>query len=434
MSATRTRRLLVNVLGGIAGRAFGLAAPFLLMPAMLAYLGAVQFGIWMTAISLTSMALFSDLGIGNGLLTRLSEAHGRQDDEAARSDIATAYLLLSAVALALAALLAMLLGAALLIGDRLHVPLPDLQTTAIVAACFAGFLATIPANVIQRVMYARQDIMLNNLWQIAGTGLAVSACFAAIAAGWPAWSVVLIYGMAPVAMMAVSAWVYFRQHRQIGPRWSAARWQSGRQLLAIGGRFLVLGIISSVALNADNAIIAAAADARTVTDYSVPAKLGSLLGLLVTTIYLPLWSANGDALARGEHEWVRRNTYRMAVAGGSTIALAAIVLTLAGNQVIALWMGQSFPHQQIVLLLMGLLSLVMAATSPFQMVLNSQGVIAWQVAPALAFLLLSLPIKYTLAKADLYWCIPGASAVLYAMTCLRYSISRCKVYFAENGR
>ena len=434
MSATRTRRLLINVLGGIAGRAFGLAAPFLLMPAMLAYLGTVRFGIWMTAVSLTSMAMFSDLGIGNGLLTRLSNAHGRQDDEAARSDIATAYLLLCAVAVALAALLGLLLGAALLIGHGLRLPAPDRQASAIVAACFAGFLATIPANVIQRVMYARQDILLNNLWQIGGSALAVGTCFAAIAAGWPAWSVVLIYGMAPVAMMAASALVYFRQHRQIAPRWSAARWQSGRQLLAIGSRFLVLGIVTSVALNADNAIIAAATDAKTVTDYSVPARLGSLLGLLVTTIYLPLWSANGEALARGDHEWVRHNTYRMAAAGGSAVALAAIMLALSGDHLIGLWMGRSFPHQQIVLLQMGLFSTIMAAASPFQMVLNSQGVIAWQFAPALAFLTLSLPIKYALARADLYWCLPGASAVLYAMTCLRYSIARCKVHFSGNSK
>jgi O-antigen/teichoic acid export membrane protein len=54
----RDRNLLGGIVTGLGGRGIGLLAPFLVMPAMLEHLGEANFGIWMTVVSITSMAMF----------------------------------------------------------------------------------------------------------------------------------------------------------------------------------------------------------------------------------------------------------------------------------------------------------------------------------------------------------------------------------------
>lgn len=385
------------------------------MPAMLGYLGDAHFGIWMTATAITGMAQFSDLGIGNGLLTRLSAALGREDMSAARSDISSAYAILTLVALMLGALA----GIFLLLFGKLHMSIvAEHNSLLILAATLGTFFATIPASIIQRVMYARQQVLLSNLWQIASAVLAVASCLGAIALKLPPWATVLAYGLPTILMLVISACWYFGRHPELRPHFSDVSRSSSVSLLSLGLRFLALGVLTSVALNADNVIIAANAGPHAVTQYAVPAKIGSLLGLVITTIFLPLWAANGEALARGDREWVKTNTRRMAWIGGAAVAAAAIVLTLAGDWIIHLWMGRGFIDQQWILGLLGGLSVAMALSSPYQMVLNSLGIIRPQVWAAIAFLAVSLPLKLLLVTTETLWLVPLISMSVYFMTIL----------------
>jgi O-antigen/teichoic acid export membrane protein len=415
----RSRRLLFGIIGGALGRSVSLLAPFLIMPAMLRYLGDAHFGIWMTAVSITSMAQFSDLGIGNGLLTRLSAFLGRDDIVSARTDVSSAYAIL-----ALLALFLMVVTSALLFVSSIFSFVPALTapgTIAIIAVVFGTFFASIPASVIQRIMYARQQVMLSNLWQIVGALFAVICCWTAIALKLAPWVAVLGYGLPAIFSLIVSALLYFIKHPELRPRLAKVSKESGRALLALGLRFLALGILTSVALNADNLIIAINAGAHSVTQYSVPAKIGSLLGLVITTLFLPLWPANGEALARGDLHWVRANTRRMVWIGVGVVATTAMALALAGNWIIHLWMGRSFENQQEILGFLGALSIAMAIASPYQMVLNSLELIRPQIFAAGTYLAISVTIKFIFVTPATLWIMPLISLSVYMLTILPIS-------------
>jgi O-antigen/teichoic acid export membrane protein len=99
----------------------------IIFPSALLYLGDAKFGFWMTILSLTSMSLFVDLGIGNGLMTKLSECHGKDDSKTAQTYISTAYVALSFVAGALLLIFGLSRELGLQPSRLLSVPIYDLD-------------------------------------------------------------------------------------------------------------------------------------------------------------------------------------------------------------------------------------------------------------------------------------------------------------------
>jgi len=372
----------------------------------------------MTAVAITSVAMFCDLGIGNGLLTRLAVAFGNEDYAAMRSDIASAYVTLSIVSLVLFVIFACALGFAIVGGVKYGSSNISLETVSIVAASLISFLLGMPASVIQRVMYACQQVWLSNIWQIVASVLSVMLCLSAIQLNLKPWGVVLAYSLPPIAMMVLSALWYFCNHPRLCPTFSDINAASARSLLALGSRFLALSVLTAISLNADNLIIASKAGAEAVTHYAVPAKLGSILGLIITSLYLPLWTANGEALARGDYVWVRTSARRMSLLGAAVVGVSGILMAIFGENIVSLWMGRTFSGQQTILSLISGLSVAMAIASPYNMVLNSLSAVKPQIRAWAVFLICTIVAKVVFVSPGSVWVVPAITLIGYVLIIL----------------
>ncbi len=365
-------------------RGVALIAPFFVMPAMLRYLGDESFGVWVTAVAVMAVAAIGDLGIGSSLVTRLAQGFGRDDDEAMRIDIAAAYVTLTMVAASLGLAFAFAFIAVrfdwITLGEWQLSP----DALAIVGVVTGTFLLGMPASVILRVMQGRQETLLASGFQVAIAAASIVACFAAIGLNGPVWLVVFAYASPQALVPAVFALWYFRRNRTLAPRFGDVTIASIRALLGVGSRFFVLAIITAAALNLDSPIVAVAAGAEAVTNYAIPARLGTLAGFLVTSIYLPFWASSGEALARGDVEWVRRNSRRMCLLGGMAVAVFGLSVTVFADALIDVWMGRRFPDQQLIVGLVVGTFAISAFVAPYNLILNSLGetnvqIMAWSV-------------------------------------------------------
>jgi O-antigen/teichoic acid export membrane protein len=392
----RSRRLATGIFSALGSRGLAALSPLLLIPVTLPALGDQLYGLWMTILAMTAMAMWADLGLGNGLLTKLTQCIAEDDDESGRSYISTAYLVVGGVA----GLLLLftwssrpLLDWPALLGS--HESLDDTQATSIALVCLSVYLINIPMSLIQRVQYASQMVTQSNLWQAAGALISLVFAVIAVHADMSATMIVASASSGPLIANIVNSLVFYLcQHRNLAPRFTSWRPANAGLLMKLGSQFFVLSVATSVALSSDNLLVAHALSLHQVTVFSVPARVVGSLGLLITLLNLPLWPANGEALARGDIEWIRRTTRRMMIASTSIVACFALLLLTVGPALMTHLFNSPLAVPRSLLLALCAWWLIVAAASPRAMAQNASGDLRPQLIGWLAFLVLSLPLKW----------------------------------------
>jgi O-antigen/teichoic acid export membrane protein len=398
--SSRSRRVLGGVASSIASRGVAAIAPLLLIPLTLSYLGSELYGLWVSILALTSMALWADLGLGNVLLTQLTPALTAGDSRTARRLVSTGYaglLVVSSLAIVALALLSWTLPWSSFLSIDSQATASKAPTIALIT--IGGFLMNIPLSLIQRVQYANQQVSQSNLWQAAASVLSVAAAWAAVTAGLSIYWVIGAVAAGPLIGNVVNSWWFYGRNPDLIPRLRDADRGSARSMFRLGSQFFFISVMSSIALNADNLIIAHTLGLRAVAEYSIPYRALAALGLLVTLINLPLWPANGEALAQGDIEWVRHITRRMTSLSALAVLVPGTAIVLGVDPIFRLWLrGAHAPPSQLLVALITVWWICMAAASPRFMVQNSAGLVRFQVRGWAVFFVLSIPLKFVGAQ------------------------------------
>lgn len=408
---SRSSRLARGAATGVATRLLFVVTPLLVIPIAFDRLGQDGYGVWATILGITSMLMWADLGLGNGLLTRLSACVARNDWREARGLIGLAYLVVGGIALVAVALL-WLSYYVLPWGSLLNATSPEVGAIAVVT--LGAFLINVPLSLIQRVQYAIQEVARANVLAGLGPLLAlVGALVAAWADAGPVTLVLVVSLGAPLASLIATIDVGLR-HPDLIPRLGEGLQQHRSGLVRLGGAFLAVQLLSSVALNADNLVIARVLDAAAVADFSIVARLFLVLGVVISAANLPLWPSNAEALARGDLDWVHRTTRRMIAINVGATVVAGLVAVLLLPTFIPLWIEDSVAVSTTLLVGFALFWLAVAVAAPLFMVQNAVGLLAYQLVGWGAYLFVSIPLKAGLAAnhVDL---VPAVGFAAYAL-------------------
>ena len=236
-SRERYRRAGFTAAAAFAAKIVGVAAAFVTVPLTLNYLGSERYGLWMTISSVSLMLGFADLGIGNGVLNAVADAHGRDDRRLGREAVSSGFFLLSLISVALVAVFAVVYT--FVPWARVYnVTSADAIREAgpATAVFFLVWALNIPLGVVQRVQLGYQKGFVNYAWQAAGSLFALVGAVLAIVseAGLP-WLVLALTG-GPLLAVALNGAVEFGWVRPwLRPAWSHVTH-------AVAGRILRLGV------------------------------------------------------------------------------------------------------------------------------------------------------------------------------------------------
>jgi O-antigen/teichoic acid export membrane protein len=174
----------------------------------------------------------------------------------------------------------------------------------------------------------------------------------------------------------------------------------------------------AAAVNLDGLMVSHTQTALAVVSFGLALRIFSQLGSLVSMVNAPLWPANSEAIAQGDWTWVKRTTNRMTLVSLCAIGSSSAALVLAGPGIFELWAGKNLELDRTLLAGAALYWALVATLSPRFMVQNSAGVLRYQLVGWVAYLVVSVPLKFWLLEQDRMQLLMAASFIVALVTVL----------------
>lgn len=402
----------------VAARLASLAGIFVAAPFAYQALGPIEFGAWASATAFLYLAVFLDLGLGNGTMNLVATAHARNQPDIALAYLREGTIALSQIGLVFAGITLVfawivpwyrLLG----LGEEYA---ESARATALIVGI--GMAISAPLGLAGKVQLGRSQGKRTYRWQAAGhlvsLGLVVFASTQHL--GLAAITAAAILG--PLLASLANTLLLWRemagQARPVGCDASALRSRIRRD----GLTFFMLQVAAALALTVDVPMIAWIQGAEAATPYALAQRVYSVIPIGLGLVLAPLWPIYRQAFATGDHNWARR-TLRTTLRVGAIFAIAmATVLTLSFSQVLTAWVGPApQPH---VLLAYGLATWCVLESFGVSMstYLNAAGIMRIQLVTASLFAVGCLSLKiFALIQYDA-WLLPWITALVYLVTTL----------------
>lgn len=430
-SRERNRRILLSAIAAALAKIISIATTFISIPLTLHYLGDERFGLWMTISSVIAMLNFADLGIGNGLLNAIAEADGKDDRRAIQGYISSAFAILSCITVCTLLIFYMISphvqwGAFFNVKTGLAVEEANTAVSVFVI-CFA---LNIPACIVQRTQLGLQMGFIANLWQIVGSIVGLLAVLLVIHYNLGLPYLIGGFAGAPILISFLNGSLFFGKIRKdIRPKWRLVSKEATERIIKVGMLFFALQLAVSIAYASDNIVIAKTLGAAYVAQYSIPDKLFSIIPMVNGLLLIPLWSAYGEAISRGDAFWVKE-TFDKSLAIVITFAVLMVlsIFFLAGP-ILRLWIGGAVLPPTLLLFSIGVWKIIEAIGTTLSVLLNGANIVKSQVIAAISTAFISVLLKVTFIQKFGIVGIVWAMIVAYvACTLIPFIILTPKIF------
>jgi O-antigen/teichoic acid export membrane protein len=410
----RTAKANKNIIYSFLIKGLSIACQFALVPMTINYLDSSSYGIWQTIAQIVGWFSFFDIGVGNGLRNKLSEALAKGDNKLAKVYISTSYACVAGIFLTLMVLfwiVSPFLNWAHLLGLSANYT-AILQRTMLVV--FSFFCLQFILNLIGNILFAHQEPALSNLITPLGNLVSLIIIFilTRTTPSGDLFTVSVVFSAAPVVVLLVFNLLFLGwKYRPIAPGIRYIEFRHSKDLFGLGVQFFIIQIAFMVMYSSANIMLIRWFGPNAVTVYTVAYKYFTVALLINGIITATYWSAFTDAYVRQEFDWVRHTIRRMEKV--TYLLMAGVILqTILAGRLIHLWVHkvQVPVDMQITLCLFTLISLIAA---PQHIFLNGTGKIRLQLYTAVYSIVMTIPIAWLFCRVFHL----GPKGVILAMIC-----------------
>ncbi len=298
----RTTRLLRAILFGLVLRIGTSLTHVLTLALVLPALGSERFGILAAASSLATWISLSNLGLGIGLTTQLSN---RKPESCPKTIATSAFFLLSFVGLVVL-LLTFALVNMFPFGNFLKVSSTELIDDANVALRIIAIFSalTMVLNIGGPILNGNQRGDLASLSALIGSLAGCSLIFLAATArvSFPTMCTAMSASLLLPALIQCFA-AYHSGLLSLSRRYFS--FKLATESAKLGATYFLIQLASGLFLQSGPLLVAHYFSASYASKYDVACRALIIVYALISAMMVPLWPAVGDAIAKKDRQWLK---------------------------------------------------------------------------------------------------------------------------------
>jgi len=393
----RSSRAFKNIIGLVAIRGTSALLNLALVPIAISSLSPFEYGIWAALTSILNWISFADLGLGNGMRNKFSEAIALGEMIRARSYVSTTYVMVGSVVVVFIS--TYWISSPLIPWARVLNIVPERADNLppLAAVVFVAFSLRLIFSLIGTVFIARQDPAVAGILDLVTNAITLGIVIILVNAR--ALSLlgygIVVSCVSMIVPLAAHAVFLFHPYKEYRPSLRLFDLRYAKNLFSLGWQFFLLQLASLAIFASTNLLIIRMFGPTEVTSFNVSFRYFNTAGMAFTIILMPFWSAFSDAYTRGDLRWISTSIRRLKYLWGG-LALGTILMTIVSSSVYRLWVGPGVTVGLPLSIALAFYTIISGWCAIFANLLNGLGKIRLQlfVAVASAFAMVPLAIAF----------------------------------------
>lgn len=399
LRSSRTGKLLVNSVSSLFLKGFSILTNFVMVPLCLQAVSEREYGLVLTITSIVNWIAFLDIGIGNGLRNKLSQAIAEGNDVLGRKYVSTAFFYIS------------IIFSALLMAYTLFHPYLDWYSllgirggdvdslSSCVYIVIAVFTIRFVLQLVGVVLLADQKVYLHDAIMPLSNVLSLGLVVAFYISGTANFEkVMLSISCTPLLVLIVFNVYFFRgQYWNLRPSLSHVDHTLRNELLSLGYRFFLLQVCGLIIFSTSEILVARLMDLQYVTVYNITSRYFGISFLMANMVMASLWSAFSSAWFQRDFAWISGMVRRMHFINIGFICMN-VFLFFTFRPLTHLWLGRELVITDHLALVMIIYNAQLIFNNVFSMFLNSTGILNLQLVSGIIGAAVNIPLTILLVR------------------------------------
>lgn len=382
-----------NLSRGMLAKIIGLGLSYLSVPIVLNYLGEKNYGLWITIFSILSWIYNFDVGIGNGLKNKLTEALSKNDDNLAKKYIATCYIVLVVITFCL-----LITGFILIFSFNyskiLNINfLNENYLKFFILINFLFVLGNFMIGLYRQMFYAIHESALMEITNVIYQTLVI--LFMMILKKYYIKSLFLVtcvYGISNISVGIAFTVIFFKKKKELLPNIKDFSIHKIKDIAGIGLEFFIIQICMIVIFTTDNLIITRLLGTESATSYNLIYQIYKMFLMIVTMVLTPFWVLFSEAYIRKEKKWIQNTLLKLNYLF-VVLVIIELIVTFNIQNLLKIWLKKELLYPKELPWYMMINSLIMCFGAIYMHCLNGIGKIKLQLYIYIIGAILNIPLS-----------------------------------------
>lgn len=403
---TRTNLVTKNILYSLLLKVSSIIISFMLVPITIDYLNPLRYGIWLTLSSILSWINYFDLGIGNGLKNKLTEALAQNNINLATIYVSTSYALISIITIIFVStfyIISPLFHWDIILGAPLDYR-DELQKVILIVTLFFGL--NFIFKLINTILHSFQKIALSETFNVIANLISLITIFILVKTQKEEsfTLICIIFSGTPVIVLLVASIILFlRKLHNIRPQLKYINLKYSKDLLSLGIQFFFIQLSCLIVFSSSNVLISYLFSPIDVTTYNIAYKYFSFITMFFQILITPLWPAYTDAYTKKDIRWIKNSTKKLIYLWG-IISACTIIMLIFSKYFYYIWIGKDINIPWAISISCAIYVILFTWYNIFIYLINATGKIRLQTYYTFISIILAIPTAIWLSK---YWGVTG---------------------------